>query len=315
MHNEETGPVDRTGLLKRASIIGIGGNAVLAALKISIGLIAGSLAVVGDGIDTTTDVVISFITLLAARIIEKPSDKEHPFGHGRAETIATTVLAFIIFFAGAELFLSSLSTLIKGEKRELPGMLAIYVTIVSIGGKLLLAWSQFAIGKKMKSSLLIANGKNMRNDVVTSVTVLAGLFFTFVLKLPVLDSVMALVVSLLIIRTAVGVFLEANTELMDGNTDNSLYASIFEAVNSVGGAGNPHRTRIRKIASLYDVDLDIEVDGSLTVNESHAIAMAVERAIKARIENVYDVMVHVEPAGNTEADEQYGLDESTIGPE
>jgi len=302
----------RTKLIKRASYISIVGNALLAGLKITLGLMAGSLSVVGDGIDSSTDVVISFISLLAARIMSMPSDQEHPYGHTRAETMATTLLAFVIFFAGAQLLLSTIQSLASGAVRSLPQSFAIYVTLASIAGKLLLAYSQFLLGKKTGSALLIANGKNMRNDVLISTTVLCGLFFTFILKMPILDSIMALLVSIWIIKTAIGIFLETNTELMDGIKDHSLYLDIFEAVKTVKGAGNPHRTRIRKLANLYNVDLDIEVDGTLSVTAAHNIAIEVERAIKNKIENIYDVMVHVEPEGNWEHGEQFGLTEASI---
>jgi cation diffusion facilitator family transporter len=304
---------ERNSALMRASIISVAGNFVLAASKIIVGLIAGSYAVFGDGIDSSTDVIISLISIIATTIISKPSDKEHPYGHSRAETIATTLLAFFIFFAGAQLFLSTAEALLEGIKHEVPQIIAIYVTVASIAGKLILAWSQYSFGKKTGSSLIIANAKNMRNDVITSAAVLVGLFFTFVLNLPILDSIMALAVSLLIMKTSVGIFVKVNVELMDGNPDKLLYSALFEAVKSVSGARNPHRTRIRQMANMYDIDLDIEVDGSLTVDASHDIAMAVEEAIKTRIDNVYDVMVHVEPAGNLETDEQYGLSESAIG--
>jgi cation diffusion facilitator family transporter len=187
------------------------------------------------------------------------------------------------------------------------------VTVFSVLGKLLLAWSQFAVGRKYKSDMLVANGKNMRNDVLISSAVLLGLFFTFILKLPILDPIVALLVGLWILKVAVGIFFEVNTELMDGNTDSDLYRVIFEGVRSVPGAGNPHRARIRKIANLYDVDLDIEVDPALTVAAAHNIAVAVENAVRCRIDNIYDVMVHVEPEGNLEEDEVYGLSEDEVG--
>jgi cation diffusion facilitator family transporter len=304
---------NRARAITRASLVAIAGNALLAAAKITVGLLSGSLAVVGDGIDSSTDVVISFITLAASRLTAKPSDREHPFGHGRVETIATSILAFVIFFAGAQLILSTVHTLIENAPRELPEPASLYVTVFSVLGKLLLAWSQFAVGRKYKSDMLVANGKNMRNDVLISSAVLLGLFFTFILKLPILDPIVALLVGLWILKVAVGIFFEVNTELMDGNTDSDLYRVIFEGVRSVPGAGNPHRARIRKIANLYDVDLDIEVDPALTVAAAHNIAVAVENAVRCRIDNIYDVMVHVEPEGNLEEDEVYGLSEDEVG--
>jgi len=303
---------DRIIWIKRAALLSLAGNGLLAAAKLLAGFLAGSLAVIGDGIDSSTDVVISLVALIAAGFINKPSDREHPYGHSRAETTATTILSFVIFFAGAQLLLSSLHSLLENRARELPSSLAIWVSLVSVAGKLLLAWSQFAIGRRTSSAMLLANGKNMRNDVLMSATVLLGVLVTTLLRLPLIDTVLAMVVSLWVMKSAVGVFSEANDELMDGKADPVLYQAVFGAVHEVAGAANPHRVRVRKLASLYDIDLDIEVDGDLPVREAHEICQAVELAIKARIDNVYDIVVHIEPAGGGKHVEQFGLDEATF---
>jgi cation diffusion facilitator family transporter len=302
----------RLQAIRRASLISLWGNAILAASKIVVGFLAGSLAVVGDGIDSATDVVISFITLLVSRYMAKPSDKEHPFGHGRAETIATSALAFIVFFAGAQLLIRTVERLAAGQQGEIPAAAAMYVTVFSIAGKLLLAWSQKYFGKRYASQMLIANARNMQGDVLISGAILAGLFFTRILDMPILDPVTALLVSLWILKAGLEIFRKVNTELMDGNTDKALYRSIFDAVRTVDGAGNPHRARIRKIANLYDIDLDIEVHPRMRVYKAHKIAVRVEKAIRERIDNVFDVMVHIEPEGNTEENESYGLSEDEI---
>ncbi len=304
--------MDRNTIVRRASIISLAGNAVLAASKILVGFIAGSLAVVGDGIDSSTDVIISIVALAASTISVKPSDKEHPYGHARAETTATTILAFFIFFAGAQLLLSTIHTMREGVVRPIPGMLALWVTLASIIGKLALAWSQQLASKKTGSTMLAANAKNMRNDVVISASVLVGLTLSTVLKAPLADSVMALLVGLWVMRSALGIFREANDEIMDGKADPALYHAVFDAVRSVQNTGNPHRVRVRKLASLYDIDLDIEIDGTKTVSEAHELAQSVESAIKQRIDGVYDIVVHVEPAGGGEHDEQYGLNEKRL---
>jgi len=305
-------PDVRTKAITKAVLFGLVGNAILAAAKLAVGLLSGSLAVVADGIDSASDVVISLVSLVAVRIMSKPSDAEHPFGHGRAETIATTILAFVVFFAGAQLAFGTISDLIVGTVKEMPASFALWVTIASIGGKLLLAWNQFHVGRKNDSAMLIANGANMRNDIITSCTVLLGLGATFLLNLPILDSVFALIVSALIIKTAIGIFLEVNNELMDGNTDTQLYRDLFDAVRAVPGANNAHRARIRRIANTLAIDLDIEVDGALSVADGHQIAMNVEKSVKARMSDVYDVMVHVEPLGSHESGECFGLREGSV---
>lgn len=308
---------DRSALIRRASWIALVGNSILASLKIVTGIWAGSLAVLGDGIDSSTDVAIAVIALVIAAVVTRPADTDHPWGHGRAETVATTALSFILFFAGGQLILSGVGSLLRGDAPRIPDPIALVVTALSIAGKGILAWSQFRYGRLAGSSMLKANGKNMAGDILISAAVLAGVFLAIVAKIPAADSVTAILVGLWVARAAFGIFREANLELMDGNADTSLYGLVFEAVRVVPGAGKPHRARMRRIAGSWDIDLDIEVDGEMTVRESHALAGAVEREIRNRVENVYDIVVHVEPAGASgseahEGGEGFGLDEGCL---
>lgn len=291
----------------RASWISTIGNAALSILKVAVGLFAGSLAVLSDGIDSATDVVISVIMIFTARIIHRPPNEKYVYGYEKAESIATKILSLVIFYAGVQMLFSSVRTIFSSEVREMPGSIAIYVTLISIIGKLGLAWYQFRQGKKINSSLLTANAKNMRNDVIISAGVLLGLFFTFILKLPVLDSVTGLIVSIFIIKSSITIFLDSNVELMDGVKDVSVYNKIFEAVEQVPGASNPHRVRSRQIGGLYLIALDIEADGNITLNEAHNIAEEVDLSIRDAIENIYDIVVHVEPEGTCQDKEPFGI--------
>ncbi len=291
----------------RASWISTIGNAALSILKVTVGLFAGSLAVLSDGIDSATDVVISVIMIFTARIIHRPPNEKYVYGYEKAESIATKILSLVIFYAGVQMLFSSVRTIFSSEVMEMPGTIAIYVTLISIIGKLGLAWYQFRQGKKINSSLLTANAKNMRNDVIISAGVLLGLFFTFILKLPVLDSVTGLIVSVFIIKSSITIFLDSNVELMDGVKDVSVYNKIFEAVEQVPGASNPHRVRSRQIGGLYLIALDIEADGNITLNEAHNIAEEVDLSIRDAIENIYDIVVHVEPEGTCQDKEPFGI--------
>lgn len=297
----------RERVILRASWVSTVGNAVLSVAKLLTGLLAGSLAVVGDGIDSATDVVVSVVMIFTAKIMNRPPSRKYVYGYEKAESIATKILSFIIFYAGAQMLVSSVKAIFGGEVREMPGMTAVYVTLFSIAGKLLLALYQYRQGKRVNSSLLTANALNMRNDVLTSCGVLLGLVFTFVFHLPLLDSVTGLLVSLFILKSAIGIFMESNVELMDGVKDETVYDKIFEAVDRVPGAANPHRVRSRQIGNLYMIALDIEVDGNLSLNEAHNIAEQVEDSIKAAVDNVYDIVVHVEPAGKCLPEERFGI--------
>lgn len=297
----------REGKIKSASWAGILGNGVLSLLKIIVGLLAGSLAVVADGIDSATDILASVVTLIAARIISKPPDPKYPFGYSKADTIATKVLSFIIFFAGAQLAISTITELLSDKTREIPSMIAIWVTLFSIAGKFVLAWYQKKIGKITGSSMLKANATNMQNDVLISGSVLLGLVFTFIFELTILDTITALLVSVYIMYSAFKIFMKSNLELMDGVDDKEIYNQIFKAVDEVEGAYKPHRVRTRKMGNHYIIGIDIEVEGSITVHESHQIAQNVEDMIRQNVNNVYDVLVHVEPYGKEHKEEQFGV--------
>ena len=160
--------------------------------------------------------------------------------------------------------------------------------------------------------MLIANAKNMRNDILLSLSVLASLIFTVLLKEPLIDRIIALLISLFIMYTGFKIFMKSNIDLMDGIDNTGVYDKLFESVRSVEGAHNPHRVRARKIGHYYMINLDIEVDPELPVRDAHDIAKNVENSIKSNLRNIYDVMVHVEPLGNMEVDEKYGITETEI---
>lgn len=302
----------RKNILIRTSWVSTIGNAILSASKIIVGILAGSLAVLGDGIDSATDVIISIVMIFTARIMNRPPSKKYVFGYEKAESIATKILSLVIFYAGMQMMLSSVKSIFSDEMKEIPSTIAIYVTLFSIVGKLLLALYQYKQGKKINSSMLTANAVNMRNDVIISCGVLLGLIFTFIFRLPILDSITGLVISLFIVKSSVSIFMDSNVELMDGVKDINVYNKIFEAVEKVADVGNPHRVRSRMIGNLYMISLDIEVDPQMTITQAHEIADAVEKSIKNSIDNVYDILVHVEPAGKCQTDEKFGIDKEMV---
>jgi cation diffusion facilitator family transporter len=311
------GSDDKAGMIRAASLIALLGNSILAAAKIGFGLQGGSLAVVGDGIDSSVDVFIALLSFIVAGVISKPADPEHPWGHGRAETVATALLSFSLFFAGAQLIFTSGGKLffyLKGIPAPVPSAVTLGVSLFSIIGKSFLAWIQQHFGKKADSAMLRANAKNMAADVMLSLGVLLGLGLSRFLGIGFIDSLAAVLVGCWVIKSAIGIFIEANLELMDGGSGQESYQAVFDAVHSVQGAGNPHRTRMRRIAGRWDIDIDIEVDPNLTIREAHRIASRVERAIKERVEGVYDIVVHVEPIGDSKKNtlEGYGLCEQEL---
>ena len=202
--------------------------------------------------------------IFTARIMNRPPSKKYVFGYEKAEGIATKILSLVIFYAGMQMLLSSVANIFSDATKEVPSAIAIYVTVFSIIGKLLLAHYQYKQGKRIDSSMLTANAINMRNDVIISSGVLVGLVFTFIFKLP------------------------------------------------IPGASNPHRVRSRMIGNLYMITLDIEVNPQITITQAHEIAESVEKSIKSSIDNVYDILVHVEPAGECQTNEKFGIDKDMV---
>lgn len=296
----------------RASWVSISGNALLSVMKITVGLLAGSMAVVADGVDSASDILTSVITLITAHIMSRPPDVRYPYGYERADTIASKALSFVIFFAGAQLAISTITKLIEGGPSELPSLFAIWVIIASIIGKLLLAQYQFRIGKKTGSSMLVANARNMQSDVLISLAVLTGLLFTVIFEIPLIDTITALAVSTWIMATAVRIFFQTNRDLMDGMDDPKIYKELFSLISPIKEVYNPHGARIRKTGNKLIIDIHIEVDGTKTVTESHKISHEVEHRIREGIENVYDVIVHVEPYGFVDKNETFGVSNSDV---
>lgn len=150
----------------------------------------------------------------------------------------------------------------------------------------------------------------MRNDILISSTVFVSIILSKYGLLWV-DGVVALMISAMVIKTAFEIFRETSYELMDGMANLDIYNQIFKAIETVRGAFNPHKVRVRQAGYKYFVDMDIEVDGKISVQEGHEIATRVKHAIIKQNDRIADVMVHVEPIGNVEK-EAYGLSQNQI---
>ncbi len=297
----------RIKAIRTASWIGIGGNSLLALAKITTGFWSGSMSVLADGIDSSGDVISAALILYIASLLSKPPSLKFPYGFAKAETNATNLLAFIIFVAGMQLAIASVKKLFSGTSDALPEIFALYVLGFSIVGKFSLAHYQRYMGKKVNSGMLLATAKNMQSDVLISFSVLAGLIFTHVFQLPILDPIAALLVSLWILWVAIRIFLQTNVELMDGNVDKEIYEKVFQLIDSIEGVKNPHRLRIRKIGPKKNINIDIEMDGHMTLAEAHRISHCAESLIKKEIPDVFDVAIHIEPEGEHLEEKNIGI--------
>lgn len=302
----------RSEVAQRSSWITLIGNTVLAGLKIFGGLFTGSAALLADGVDTGTDIFTSAVTLLAVRISSKPPDASHPYGHGRAETISAIVVALVMLGSGVLLLAESVLRIVRNEFSQVMGLTAMSLAGISIVGKLGLFLYSYTVGKRIKSSVIIANALNMRNDVMISSAVFVGLFGYTILNVRWLDTAFAAFVAVMILKTGLKIIKDAGEELMDGVKGNcEIYSKIINAIRGMEDVTRPHKIRARKSGNLYFVDLDIEVDPKMTVERAHKISHEVVRRIKEADQAIVDVVVHVEPMGS-DRDEAYGVDEENL---
>jgi len=300
--------LERHEEIKKGAWIGILGNTVLAVLKILVGLLTGSYAILADGIDTSTDIFTSFVILLSSRISGKPPDETHPYGHERAETIASKIISFVMFYAGASLLVESVKRLVKQEFSLELTLTAFIVVGISVAGKTFLFLYKLSLGKRLKSSATISDALNMRNDIMISGTVLAGMVAMKTFGWWWLDSLLAIFVSIMILRTSFSVFYEAAYELMDGmkRTELDMYDDIFAVLERFPNVHNPHRVRIRKVGTRHFIEMDIEVDGKMSVKDAHELTVKIRKEMLKRRDDIEDVTIHVEPLGNVE-EEGFGL--------
>ena len=271
-------------------------SAVLAALKIGIGLAAHSAAVTADGFESAADVFTSGLVLIGMTIAALPADDNHPYGHGRIEILTGLLLGFLLF--GAGLFITVHAWTGADEIPIPPAAYAIWPVLISIAAKAGLVTVKYRHGRLLDSSALKADAANDAVDIVSGLVALSALVLTLRLpdRFPRADRYGAFVVGLIVIATAIRVAYEAGMHLMDTMPDRAAMESIRRAAASVPDVAGVEKCFARKTGLKYHVDLHLEVDPEITVRASHDIAQRVRERVCERLPWVADVLVHVEPA-------------------
>jgi cation diffusion facilitator family transporter len=290
----EPGPDARTG--RRVALIGIGASAVLATLNIAVGLLARSTSVVATGIEFAGDVLASAVVFLGFLIAVKPADDDHPYGHGRVETLAAFVVGLILAVGGIGICWNSLQNV--SERHPPPSIGAIVVLVVAIVTRAAMSAAKFRIGRRIHSAALVADAWNDTVDILAAITALTavGLAMYDAEQFLAADHYGGFAVGVIVVATAVRVVRDASLELMDTMPDSEMIDRVRAAACEVPGVVGVDKSYARKTGFQYHVDLHIEVDPALTVSASHVIAGHVRSRVRERIGWVADVLVHVEPA-------------------
>jgi cation diffusion facilitator family transporter len=270
-------------------------NAVLFAIKLWVGMVTGSIALIADAWHTMSDSATSIFVVIAAKLASKKADKEHPFGHGRWELITSLLIAGVLIMIGYEFLTKSWDKFKDPDPDFSYGILAIIVTIASIVIKEILTQVAFYLGKKYKNSVITADGWHHRSDSLSSVVVLAGIVATqFTQNLWWMDSVLGAFCALAIFYVAVKVMAESITKLLGESPDQSFIDELKSEVKKVYDKElYLHHIHIHNYISHRELTLHMRMDPDLTIEYGHIIATEVENMIKERFQ--MDATIHIEP--------------------
>ncbi|MDD2273389.1 MAG: cation diffusion facilitator family transporter [Desulfuromonadaceae bacterium] len=273
--------------------IGFWVNAMLMVLKLSAGYWGHSGAVFADGIESACDFVAIFATMMALKLGRQPFDANHPYGHGRAESLAALLVSLVICATGGWILYESVVTIITGRFTT-PGWIAVAAAAVTIATKEWLYRFSTRTGKKLESPALLAIAKDHRKDAITSIATLVGVIGAF-FGLGIMDPLAAGLTSFFILHIGYQTFRETTHDLMDGTAPADFINALQELAESVEYVEHVHEMRARRSGQYMIVDLKLEMDPDMTVKQSHDVATQVKKLIFDRYPGVGDVMIHINP--------------------
>jgi cation diffusion facilitator family transporter len=273
--------------------VGFWVNALLMIMKLLAGYYGGSEAVFADGIESACDFIAILTTMIALNVGRKPYDKQHPYGHGKAESLSAIFVALVIFGTGGWILYKSVTTIINSEYSS-PQMIAVGAAFLTIITKEWLYRFSMKGGSSIESPALLAVAKDHRKDAITSVATLIGVTGAF-FGIRIMDPLAAGLTAFFIFHIGWQTLKSASHDLMDGLPDEGLLATITAIARGVEGVEHVHEIRGRRSGQYLIIDLKLEMDPEMTVKQSHAIATEVKRRIFAKYQNVGDVMIHVNP--------------------
>ena len=271
-------------------------NIVLSVFKIAAGLIAKSGAMVSDGIHSASDVFSTIVVMVGYKMSGKESDAQHQYGHERIECVAAIILSMILCLTGIMIGLSGVQKILNMSaiSIEAPGVLALIAAVVSIAVKEGMYWYTYLPAKRINSSALMADAWHHRSDALSSIGSLVGIAGAR-LGFPVCDPIASVVICVFIVKAAYDIFMDAISKMMDTSCSTQTLEEMKAIILAQEGVRRIDGVRTRLFGSRIYVDVEIAVNGELSVSDAHAIAELVHDAIEGNFEDVKHCMVHVNP--------------------
>ncbi|MFN4057816.1 MAG: cation diffusion facilitator family transporter [Roseinatronobacter sp.] len=281
---------------RRVTVLGAWINVVLSLAKIGAGVVLGSPALVADGVHSLSDLASDIMVIWALRHAARGPDANHPYGHGRFETLATLALGVFLAFTGIIIGWDGVQRLWSGGT-EPPGIWAFAVVTACIGAKEWLFRYTLAVGKRTGSALLMANAWHHRSDALSSIVALVGIGAAQ-LGFGWGDPLAALIIAGMLVQIAWRFGAEAAVELVDTQPPDDLRDAVLARLSETPGVVGHRDLRMRQHGARVLADVSVMVDPAITVTEAHRIAEAARAHALSQIDALEDVVIHIEPAGH-----------------
>lgn len=283
-------------IINRLSIVGIVGNVFLSAFKFIAGFLGYSSALISDAIHSLSDVVATLVALIGTKLAHQKADTEHPYGHERFECVASLILGLILLVTAVGIGWNAIIVIIDGsyESQELPRMIALIAAVASIVIKEAMFWYTRHYALIIGSSAFMADAWHHRSDAISSVGALIGVGGSM-LGFPIMDSIASIAIALLIMKVAFDIIREALSKMVDTSSSPEFEAELRKQINENPGIERIDSLSTRQFGNKIYVDLEIALDGNISLYEAHRIAEEVEGTLENEHPAIKHVMVHVNP--------------------
>ncbi|MCM1569856.1 MAG: cation diffusion facilitator family transporter [Roseburia sp.] len=289
-------PTEEEAVIRRLSLVSIIGNIFLSGFKLFAGFAGHSGAMLSDAIHSFSDVITTFIAFFGVKMAQKPADKEHPYGHDRIECVAALVLGVILFMTGAGIGKVGIERIIGGdyERLALPGAVALAAAVLSIAVKEAMYWYTRYYARLINSAAFMADAWHHRTDAFSSVGSLLGIGGAM-LGLPVLDSVASVAICLFIFKTAWDIMGDAVRKMLDTSCGAEYERTLLDYIIAQETDVCIHLLHSRMFGNRVYIDLEIELDGSRPLRETHAVAERIHVNVERDFPEIKHIMIQVNP--------------------
>lgn len=285
---------DRYNESNKVTMLSIVLNIILAILKMLAGILGNSTAIIADGLHTASDIVTSIGILVGNKISRKPRDKEHQYGHEKAESLVSFTLAAVLILIAIKIGFDGITVLFSLDELQVPTVLPLIMSIVSIVVKEYQYQITIKVAKRINSSSLKADAWHHRSDALSSIAAFIGIGGA-ILGIKILDPIASVIVAIVVVKVGIDILKSSCNELMDSSINENDIKKINDIVNDYNKVYGIKDIKTRKYGSVAFIDMSIFVDNNESLEEAHEIADDIEKEIINKLNYIKDINIHIEP--------------------